>query len=87
MELDGSLPCSEEPATGSCHGPVESSSHIPEPYSSSHIYCSDFLNKIVYTFLTTFMRATCPANLTFIDLNILIVSDKQYKLWKGKSYS
>jgi len=32
MELEGSSPCSQEPAIGPCRGPDESSPHIPAPF-------------------------------------------------------
>jgi len=88
MEPEGSLPCSQELATG--------------PYSESHnihsasfylislrsililfsLMCLDllsgllpsgFLTKILYAFLIAPMYATCPTHLIFLDLITLMI--------------
>jgi hypothetical protein len=82
MEPEGSLPCSQEPATGpyqSQTNPIHSlhsiylipllilSSHICLSLSSD-LFLSVHSNKILYVFLTLPMRAFCNIHLVPLDL-------------------
>jgi hypothetical protein len=87
-ETEGSLPHSQKPTTNPYPGPLESAPH-PQPIlprsilmSSSNLhpgrpsglFPSMFRTKTLYTFLSSPMRATCPAHhfrLVFITLMIL----------------
>jgi hypothetical protein len=83
MEPEGSLQCSQEPATRPYPEPDASSPYLltqfPQnpfyyylPYLrldlSSSFFPSGFPNKILYEFLIPPMHAACPASLTFPDL-------------------
>jgi hypothetical protein len=48
----------------------------------SGIFPSGFLN-ILYTFLVSPIRVTCPANLILLDLIILIILGEECKLWSS----
>jgi hypothetical protein len=67
MESEGSLPCSQQTSTGP----------NPEPDQSNP---SGFPTNILYTFLFSSIRVTCPANMILLDLIILIILGEEYKL-------
>jgi hypothetical protein len=73
MEPEGSLPCSQQPATGRYPEPDASSPHLAThfpkihsnitfpstPRSYNDFFPSGFPTKIVYVILISPMRATC----------------------------
>jgi hypothetical protein len=95
MKPEGSLPCSQQPATGPCPDPVESSPQssnlfpnihsniiFPSTYwSSEWLFPSCFQMNILYTLLISPIPVICPAHFILPDLITLIIFSEAYKLW------
>jgi hypothetical protein len=94
MEPGGSLPCSQEPATGLCPEP-DAFSPKPHPISqrpvlivSSHLrlsllsglFPSEFTTKILYVRLFSPIYATRHAHLILHGMILLIILGEEYEL-------
>jgi hypothetical protein len=93
VEPEGSLPCSQEPSTGPYPEPDRSSPYHPICLRSililstdlrlglsSGLFPSGFPTNILYAFLFSPIRATCPAHFILLDLIILIMLCEEYNL-------
>jgi hypothetical protein len=93
MEPEGSLLRSQEPFTGSYPEPDRSNpyhpilskiyfniAHPPTSWPSQWSLPSEFPTNILYEFLCSPIRATCPAYRILLELIILIILGEEYKL-------
>jgi hypothetical protein len=71
MKSEGSLPCSQEPTTGPCSEPDESSPHTKP----------NFLKIDLNISVISDMRATCPAHIIILYFITLIISGEEYEVW------
>jgi hypothetical protein len=94
MEVDGLLPCSQEPSKVPVMSQIDLV-HTTHPISLSSIlilsttlrlgfpsghFLSGFPTNILYAFLFSFIRATYPGHLILHDFIILIIVGEVFKL-------
>jgi hypothetical protein len=98
-EPEGSSPHSQQPATGPCPKTNKSTPHprhqqvsprsimIPSYHLRldlpSGLFPLGFPSKNLYTFLSSPMRATCPAHHNLLDSICLMIFRDEYKLWSS----
>jgi hypothetical protein len=98
MVPEGSLPCSQEPATGTYSEPDESSPHIPTLFPCDPFKCYPTIYTLVFQVVSSVqvyqtnifmvfsslpMYATCAAHLILTGVIIIIIFDETYKLWRS----
>jgi len=92
MEHEGSLQCSQEPATGLCPEPDASNSHLPTLFLISFhlrqglprdVFHSGFPTKILCLSLRCVLHVLTISS--HHDLIILIILGEAYKLWSFSS--
>jgi len=93
-ESEGSLPQSQQPTTDPYPEPTEFTSRLQPVFPTYNLiplchprldrpscpFPSRFTTKTLYTFLSSFMRATCPVNLIFLDWMCLMIFGEEYNL-------
>jgi hypothetical protein len=52
----------------------------------SGLFHSGFPTNILYAFVFSPIRATCPAHLILLDLIVLIILGEEYKIWRWLPY-
>jgi hypothetical protein len=97
MEPEGILPYSQEPSISPCPESDQSSPYRPTlslhdatAYVLVFLVASFllvFLTHILQAFLSSPVRATCPTHLILLDVIILIIFDKDYKLCSYYAYT